>query len=372
MGVPLAALAVRPPEQQPDLLSQYAQLAQLKQQQQEAPLRQQALQQNVQAGAQDLQIKQQQLKDQQAVTKAMQNWDGKDLDELPSMVLKQGGSAQAVFGLKNSILDQKEKLSKVDTATLANTATKNDQVLGKLQAVTSDPDDSTLPQRVNAAAQDAVKSGLIDPQHAQQLQQMTAGTQDPKALRQQLDIFEKSLMGQKEIFAQEQKSRETAAAEQTAASRVTTAQNQATRLQAELPGGSLRPVEQQELDSYLKKNPGKTPQDFAAWKASLAPQATVNVQNAGAASGPGGGPSQIAQAIANHQMKWTEAVSARAPIAVKNQILQQVYKIDPNFDTSEFGLEQDAAKKARSGAWADTRLAYNTALDHSDLLLQAS
>lgn len=38
------------------------------------------------------------------------------------------------------------------------------------------------------------------------------------------------------------------------------------------------PVEAVELKSFLQNNPGKTPQDFAKWKASLAPTATVNLQ----------------------------------------------------------------------------------------------
>lgn len=372
MGVPLAALAIRPPEQQPNLLDQYAKVAQLRQMQQEAPLRQQALQQNVQAGAQDIQMKQQQMKDQQAVTKAMQGWDGKDLDELPSMVLKQGGSAQAVFGLKNSILDQKEKLSKVDAATLANTATKNDQVLGKLQAVTSDPDDSTLPQRITSAAQDAVKSGLIDPQHAQQLQQMTANTQDPKALRQQLDIFEKSLMGQKEIFAQEQKSRETKAAENTSAAKVQEATNATTRLNAELPGGSMQPVEQKELGAYLAKNPGKTAQDFAAWKASLAPQANVNVQMAG---GGKGGPLTDATidalAAPGAKLKLSDVLPPRAPLQVRQAAINQVQAKYPDFATSAYDIEKGVEKSGASGDIGKNLTTFNTAIEHSKQLQAA-
>ena len=135
------------------------------------------------------------------------------------------------------------------------------------------------------------------------------------------------------------------------------------------------PTEKQELLDFMK-NPPKgykpTPVDFMRYQKSITPTLNFALQNAGAAADVNGNPSQIAQAIANNQMKWSDAVSARTPQSVKNQILSQVFKINPNFDTGEFGLEQDAAKKARSGAWADTRLAYNTALDHSDLLLQAA
>lgn len=57
---------------------------------------------------------------------------------------------------------------------------------------------------------------------------------------------------------------------------------EATKAQAELPGGPLQPVEPAELADFLK-NPPKgypaTPVGFAKWKASLAPQAQINVQS---------------------------------------------------------------------------------------------
>lgn len=128
------------------------------------------------------------------------------------------------------------------------------------------------------------------------------------------------------------------------------------------------------MDQAQKQRTGTSPdpqfdKGFERFK-TLVPVANFNLQNAGAAADSGGGPSQIATAIANNQMKWSEAVSPRTPQSVKNAIMAQVFKINPNYDTSEFGLETDAAKKARSGAWADTRLAYNTALDHSKQLLE--
>ena len=128
-----------------------------------------------------------------------------------------------------------------------------------------------------------------------------------------------------------------------------------------------------------KQNSGQElSKDDAAWSKgyehmkTLVPVANFNLQNSGAAADNNGNPSQIAQALANNQMKWSEAVSPRTPQSVKNAIMAQVYKLNPNYDTSEFGLEQDAAKKARSGAWADTRLAYNTAIDHAQQLLTAA
>ena len=199
-GYPLAALQVNPP---PDI--EGMRLKRLQQRQ------------TVQEGALDLQLKQQQIKDQQAATAAMNEWDGKSLDDLPHLVLKHGGSSNVVFGVKDKIDAQKAKLSQIakdDAETgskkLDTLAKKNDMVLGALQSVNQVPDE-VLGQTLLTAGQRAVQSGLLDPQHAQQLQQLSQ--LPPDKLRPALQFFEKDLMGQKEQYAQAQKERETAAAE---------------------------------------------------------------------------------------------------------------------------------------------------------------
>ena len=87
------------------------------------------------------------------------------------------------------------------------------------------------------ASQEAIQDGYLDPQHAQQLQQLAQG--DPQTLKDQLSIFEKGLMSQKEQFSQEQKERETKAAEQTAGARATAANTSASEFQQKMPGGAL-------------------------------------------------------------------------------------------------------------------------------------
>src|SRR6185503_6039298 len=196
-SVPLAALSVRPIEQ-PDILANAGramQLSNLAQQQKLIPGQLQEQQNQLQSQNLGIQQQQQQLKDQQAATAALQQWDGKDVEAIPGLILKNGGSAQAVFGAKKQILDQKTAITKLDTDTLTNTAQKNDLLLGSLQAALGGPDEG-LGQRVQAAAQDAIQKGLIDPQHAQAIQQLTS--LDPAQLRNSLSIMEKGLMGQKE------------------------------------------------------------------------------------------------------------------------------------------------------------------------------
>lgn len=190
-SIPLPALSVRPPEQQ-DLLGQFSKLQALK-----------GMQQQQQEQGLQIQQQQQQMADQKAMTTAMHEWDGKNLDDLPSLILKHGGSANAVFTTKQQILGQKEKLSQIakDDATtgatnLETAAKKNDMLLGKLQSVTDGPS-------LIAATQDAVQSGLLDPQHAEAAQKIAQ--LPPEQFKQTLSVFEKSLMGQKAQFEQAQK-----------------------------------------------------------------------------------------------------------------------------------------------------------------------
>src|ERR1700733_8389120 len=145
-SIPLPALDLNKPAASPDVLEQYGRLMQLQnsqrqsqQAQQMAPLQLQQAQQNVQTGAVELQQKQQQQKDQQAMTSAMQSWDGKDYNQIIPLVVKNGGSAQAVMGLKKNILDQQTQIATAakDNADAANagimaTTKKNDLITGAL------------------------------------------------------------------------------------------------------------------------------------------------------------------------------------------------------------------------------------------------
>lgn len=208
-SIPLPALAVNPPQQQ-DTLGNYEKILQLRQMQQEAPLRQQALQQQVQSGQLQLQQQQRAMQDQQAMTKAMQQWDGKSLDALPPLVLKNGGSANAVMGLKQKALAMQQQYSTIakdDAATgasnLVQQKQKNDMLAGALSNLEQVPD-AQLPQAIQSTANDLVQRGLLDPQHAQMAQQL-AQLGDPTKMRQQLDVLRKSYMSQSQMMDEAQK-----------------------------------------------------------------------------------------------------------------------------------------------------------------------
>jgi hypothetical protein len=287
-GIILSGTAGRAPIEGP--IDQYAKAIQLKsllqaQQQQAAlaPGQQQLQAQAVTAGQQEAKIRDQQIKDQQAQTAAMNEWDGKDPHALPGLILKHGGSSSAVMATGQQILEQqkaKSAMAKDDAETGAknfDTAQKkNDALLGSLSTLNGVPDEQ-LHDATLGKIQEAAQSGLLDPAHAQQMAQNIGGIQDPKELRKQLGIVEKGLLGEKAQFDQAQKERETTASE-------SKAQTEAERLDLEKQGliGPAAGVDRRELNDWLARpeNKGKDAADFAAFKAKLAPTATMAVQMA--------------------------------------------------------------------------------------------
>lgn len=280
----LPALDVKTP-QQPNLLEQYGQLQALRGNQQQmqqraalAPLQQQEAQQSVQQGGLDIQQKQQALKDQQAVTAAMSQWDGKDLNELSPLILKNGGSGQAVIGLRQKQLELQSKAAETfkaqadgGKALVETQKRKNDMLQGGLTPLT-DPTqvpDAQLPQALDATVQDLLQKGLLDPQGAQQAEQLKQSG-DPNAIRSGIKLFINSHQALSQIVEQAQKTAQTQEAQ--SATSKNSAETNYYKQNGGAPGVS---VDTQELNSYLKNHPGKTAEDFARFKASLSPLAVV-------------------------------------------------------------------------------------------------
>ena len=202
-SIPLVALSVKPP-QPINVLGDAEGVASLK----GAMQQQQLGQQEQQLNQQKLQEGETALNDQKATTAAMQGWDGKDLEELPSLVLKNGGSANAVFGIKKQILDQKKavsQMSKDDAETLKNNlesqAKTNDylaQQVDGLKTLVTDPKNPLTAQAAVAQFEDlkqkAVAAGHLDPKTAQGIQL------DPtKPIPDQLQSIEDNLEGHAKV-----------------------------------------------------------------------------------------------------------------------------------------------------------------------------
>jgi hypothetical protein len=300
--IPLIALQGKAPEQQ-DSLQQYGRLLQIKNmqretqmQEQEAPLRQQALQQQVQSGQIGLQQQQQALKDQQAATAAMHEWDGSKLEDLAPLMIKNGASATAVMSLKKQALEQREKYSSIakdDAATGAsNIATmmkKNDMVSGALSTVMQAPDEQ-LPQALTQTAQQLAQQGLIDPQHAQQAAQLAQSGAPAEQLRQQLDLLRKGYLSDSQLLDEAQKKAQTASEQANADEKNMLIQNGGTQAMAD--------ARYRNITMNAKLGHPVSDQD-KAWAASYEKQKTlntttrINLQNSGAGSGEPEDPSAV-------------------------------------------------------------------------------
>lgn len=219
----LPALDVRSP-QQPNLLEQYGQLQALRGNQQQmqqraalAPLQQQEAQQSVQQGGLDIEQKQRALQDQKASTAALSQWDGQKIDDLYPLMLKNGASASAVFGIKKQVLDQQTAIAtaaknnaQATEATVNATLKKHDAITGALSPLLDAkqvPDDQ-LPQTLDATIQSLVSQGLLDPQHAQAAEQLKQSG-DPSLIRQGINQFSKTLMATSQITEQALKQAQT-------------------------------------------------------------------------------------------------------------------------------------------------------------------
>jgi hypothetical protein len=225
-SIPLAALSVQPPAQPPNALDQASKIVQLRSLMQNAPLQQQALQQQVQSGGLEVQQKQQDLAARQALNQAYagaMTTDANGQTTLDPNKLQQGlaggpAAYQTPTVMKNIVDFQK---SSVDLQ-----AAKTD-----LQAKQADMEGSAA-AAVKAAGYDPVLAhSLFDslPQ-TPQLQQIRQQIDNPQALKQIVDA----------AIQASPKQRELAAADTTAQARATEANTGAQRLNAQMnPQSSL-------------------------------------------------------------------------------------------------------------------------------------
>jgi hypothetical protein len=194
-----------------------------------APLQQQEAQNTVAAGNLDLQQKQLQQKDQQALSATMQQWgktpapaaDGTQppaksampsYDDLVPLAIKNGASFQAVQGLQAHILDMKTKAATIamdDARAGASNAdsmkANNGMIVDALTGAINAPD-AQLPQAIAQTAQELAQKKLLDPQHIQMAQQIAQqAASDPSGARQQLNLYANSLGGFSKLLDEAQK-----------------------------------------------------------------------------------------------------------------------------------------------------------------------
>lgn len=182
-SIPLPALSVQAPQpQQSNPLQQYAQLMQLRQQQQNAPLQQQALQQQVQNGALEGQQKQIELQnaqqgqqDQQALRALATDPSnkGKTVGDLADIALQSGKvSPQTYTQLKKSDLEQRSSLESLTKEQLANADASHKQ-LQQIYDTAQDMTPEQLQQNWPAIAQQANSVHSNTPLHLDPSQPLT-------------------------------------------------------------------------------------------------------------------------------------------------------------------------------------------------------
>lgn len=158
--------------QQPDLMENLGKIVAMRTmlaQQQEIPIQLQQMRSQAQASQQENQLRQIQVQDAQAGMRAMQQWDGQDMDQLPMLIEKNGGSLQSVLGARNNILKYQTDLANKSKTDLANEQVKNDHIVQAIDNVKS------LPPDQQGAAFDEQKAALVQlgymtPQESQNLQ----------------------------------------------------------------------------------------------------------------------------------------------------------------------------------------------------------
>ena len=233
-----------------------------------------AIQQQTIGEQQQNQIRAQQMKDQDALTKTITQYDPSQhsISDIPKMVTANGGSGAAALQAQQGLIAQKQNYLKMTDEQFAQEQRKADLTQGVHDEVTqaAPEDKQTVYQKglqtLGRAGVDVSNEPLQYPGDA------TFSTHlAPIRLHSA-------------ILADAEKDREISAKESEAATKATEAKTTQQKLQAELPGGPLEAPDKAELRSYLTapKVPGetlppeqRTPASFVSWKAKQSPMAMV-------------------------------------------------------------------------------------------------
>lgn len=198
-GFPLAASMIRPPENPLDAVAKTLSIKNM-------IGGEQLQEQQIQGATLENQIREQQLKDVNATTQAMQEWDGKKIDDLYPLIIKHGGSSNAVLGMKNQAAAYQEKMSTIakndaeaGEKNLDTVIKRHDLALGALQSAT-DPDvkDEDLVSTIRKAQNEQLVAGNLDKAGSDNIDKILASN-DPKQIRGAMGLLEKGMMGAQEI-----------------------------------------------------------------------------------------------------------------------------------------------------------------------------
>lgn len=295
------------------------------------------------------------LKDQQAATAAMQEWDGKDINALPGLVLKHGASAQTVLGMKAGIIKQQQDLANLTKDQLANERTKNDYFVQAIDNVKSLPPEQQ-PAAFQSAVQDAVQKGHLDPQQAQGMQY-----QGP----QQLDMLEKVLMGHSASVDAALKQAE--ARDKAASAEKTEQENAMVKQYGPMSGPAAdqyyRALKQREILGQPLTDEQKASMKAYEDQKKLVPVATAQIRTEGYG--------KIRQfPVYDTQTKQTVYLDSNEINDAK--LTQPGRYVVPQYSPEAIIQQQTGKTFGPGGKGGEEALAFQTAMQHADLLLQAA
>ncbi len=310
-GIPLPALAIRPPAPPPNPLQQFGQLLGLRTVAQEEPLEVRRMaERNQQLGLQN-QMQQLNLADIAAQEKAFQNLSGTQ-DQPTGAIARRGtqpsstgaptsgvsgkgtggvlgvlnhyiptlmktpgvlpstifGAVQNIEKLYNTASETAKYDAETGTTNLATEIKRNDLVSGELKNLLKLPSAQLVPALVSTT-QSLSRQGLIGPDIAQQAMAM-AQSGNPEMIRNKLGFLSNSMLARSEIMknAQEEASAKSST-ESATLKQVQLAYDQAHGL---VPGVS--PTQQMFAD-WMQAHPGENPDQFARFTGQQSPMYQV-------------------------------------------------------------------------------------------------
>ncbi len=350
----------------------------------------QGAQQEQQARAQQMEMQRRQLADQDALTKAMTQYDPAkhSLSEIPQLVTKNGGSGEAALKLQSGLVQQRRNLAALSDEDFAHQQKISDLTQGVHDEVSQAPADQkqqTYSRGLMQLAQNGVDISKESPaypgdevfkQHLVPIRLHSALLSEAEKDREVSVKEQEQKVKQQEANTKEQ---EEANKEWIHFPELGVALNTQTGEQKTVAGagGVMSPAmrDSKYLAIQEKKN-AKQPisSDDAAWSKAyekmktLVPVANFSMQNSG--TGTVAQPSAMAQAIASGQMKWGDVISARTPQSIKENLLKEIKAINPAFNSGDFAIEQGVRKDFTSGPDAQKLQAFNTAITHMGIFQQ--
>jgi hypothetical protein len=344
-------------------LAEFARVANLKQQTSD-------LQQQQQERALQMQAQQRQLNDQDALTKAMTQYNPtkNTLADVPKLITSNGGSGQAALQAQAGLIQQRQNLTKLSDEQFAQEQKKSDLIQGVHDQVSQAPPEQK---------QDLYQRGL------QSLANVGVDVSKEPTQYPGDDQFAQHLPAirlHSAILAEAEKDRQISAQESEAATKAMEAQTSQQKLRAEMPGGPMEAPDKAELRSYLNDPhiPGemlspaqRTPASFLAWKAKQTPTALV----LGNQLGGGGAGTALDQQAENYFKTGTlPAGFSRSP-GTTAAIIKRATELHPDGDLAStkatFNADTNSLKSLQKQF--DSMSAFEgTALKNLDLYAQTA